>query len=49
MCFVLKTLFIVLFCGGIIGAVIGEPYLMGSCLVAAIGAMILIMSREPNE
>jgi len=41
-----QAIFIGTFCGGIIGAMIGEPYLMGSCLLAALGCMIFIMSRE---
>jgi hypothetical protein len=43
---IFQVIFIGLFCGGIIGAMVGEPYLMGSCLLGALGAMMLIMSRE---
>jgi len=41
-----QVIFIGLFCGGIIGAMVGEPYLMGSCLLGALGVMMMIMSRE---
>lgn len=44
-----QVIFIGLFCGGIIGAMVGEPYLMGSCLLGALGCMMLIMSREHND
>jgi len=46
---IFQAIFIGLFCGGIIGAVVGEPYLMGSCLLGALGCMMIIMSREPND
>jgi hypothetical protein len=41
-----QVIFIATFCGGLIGAVVGEPILMGSCLMAALGAMLFIMNRE---
>ena len=41
-----QVIFIATFCGGLIGALIGEPLLMGSCLLAALGAMLIIMNRE---
>ena len=41
-----QVIFIGTFCGGIIGAILGEPLLMGSCLMAALGCMLFIMNRE---
>ena len=41
-----QAIFIGTFCGGIIGAILGEPLLMGSCLMAALGCMLFIMNRE---
>jgi len=41
-----QAIFIATFCGGIIGAILGEPLLMGSCLMAALGCMLIIMNRE---
>ena len=41
-----QAIFIGVFCGGIIGAILGEPLLMGACLLAALGAMLIIMNRE---
>lgn len=46
---IFQVMFIGLFCGGIIGAMVSEPYLMGSCLLGALGCMMIIMSREPND
>jgi len=43
---IFQVIFIGLFCGGLIGAVVGEPLLMGSCLLAALGAMLIIMNSE---
>jgi zinc transporter ZupT len=43
---ILQFVFVGLFCGGIIGAIIGEPFLMGSCFTCALGCMMLIMFRE---
>ena len=41
-----QVIFIATFCGGLIGAFIGEPFLMGSCLMSALGCMMFIMFRE---
>jgi zinc transporter ZupT len=41
-----QVIFVATFCGGLIGALIGEPLLMGSCLMSALGCMMFIMFRE---
>jgi hypothetical protein len=46
---IFQFIFVGLFCGGIIGAILGEPYLMGSCLIGALGCMMIIMSRESHD
>jgi uncharacterized membrane protein YoaK (UPF0700 family) len=43
---IFQFVFVGTFCGGLIGAVIGEPLLMGSCLMAALGCMIFIINSE---
>jgi hypothetical protein len=43
---IFQAIFIGAFCGGIIGAILGEPLLMGSCLIAALGCMLTIMNME---
>lgn len=43
---IFQFIFIGAFCGGIAGALVGDPYLCGAGLMAALGCMMLIMFRE---
>lgn len=46
---IFQFIFIGAFCGGIAGALVGDPYLCGAGLMSALGCMMLIMSREHND
>jgi len=46
---IFQVIFIGMFCGGIAGALVGDPYLCGAGLLGALGCMMIIMSKEPND